>query len=368
MTGCPRRILVLYMDMSVKYIVAVLAALSLSSGLWGQEADGNGFQPGKVVEVGGSFLTQLQKRDSVLIADQLVYGVSLEKVQEGVRLEFPDWSKEFVEGVMVLSPWNVDTVKVHKARKGEPKLFDIKGSVLVTSFHEGEYELPRVAVRRITVDGVADTLLFDSRTLEVKTMPVDTATFKVHDIKGQIRYPLTLAEILPWLGLFYLVAIIVILTVCLTMMSRKKASGESVRKEPAHIVALRKLDVYRGDRLWSPEKQKSFYSGVTDALREYIVSRYGISAMEMTTKEIFDDLAGEDVPKDLYEEMKDLFGRADYVKFAKYVASDEENSRAVPLAVRFVTTTYQSELDSEASGGDAAGSDDMNKTPEKENK
>ncbi|MBR0361054.1 MAG: hypothetical protein IIX35_01595, partial [Paraprevotella sp.] len=38
---------------------------------------------------------------------------------------------------------------------------------------------------------------------------------------------------------------------------------------------------------WVPEKQKAFYSGITDALREYIAARYGISAMEMTTAEIF---------------------------------------------------------------------------------
>lgn len=343
-----------------RYVLQLLVALLvLPSAVSAQESahDGgtlHGMQPGKVVEMNGSFLTQIQERDSVLIADQLLYGVSLEKVQEGTQLQFPDWSKEFKDGVMLLTPWIVDTVKVHRAKKGQPKLLDIKGSVVITSFLEGEYELPRVAVQRISVDGVTDTLLFEPMKLKVMTMPVDTATFKVHDIKGQIRYPLTFAEILPWLGLFYLVAAVIIATVCLIMMRRKKDSGESGRREPAHIVALRKLDVYRGDKLWVPEKQKSFYSGVTDALREYIVSRYGISAMEMTTKEIFDGLAGEDVPKELYAELKELFERADYVKFAKYVASNDENATAVPLAVRFVTTTYQTELDSEAeSQGDS---------------
>lgn len=308
---------------------------------------------GKIVEMNGSFLTQMQERDSVLIADQLLYGFSLDKVQEGTQFQLPDWSKEFQEGVMVLTPWIVDTVKVHRAKKGQPKLLDIKGSVVITSFVEGEYELPRVAVQRVSKEGVTDTLLFEPQTLKVTTMPVDTATFKVHDIKGQIRYPLTFREILPWLLLFWGVSALIILIVCLVMMYRKKASGEVRRVEPAHIVALRKLDKYRGDKLWMPEKQKSFYSGVTDALREYIVSRYGISAMEMTTKEIFDDLSGTDVPKDLYEELKGLFERADYVKFAKYVASNDENAMAVPLAVRFVTTTYQTELDSEMPAGDS---------------
>ena len=45
--------------------------------------------------------------------------------------------------------------------------------------------------------------------------------------------------------------------------------------------------------------------------------------------------------------MAPLFERADYVKFAKYVATNEENASAVPLAVRFVTTTYQAEVNAD---------------------
>ena len=41
-------------------------------------------------------------------------------------------------------------------------------------------------------------------------------------------------------------------------------------------------------------------------------------------------------------------GRApmdDFVKFAKFTASDEDNAKALPVAVRFVTSTYQSDLE-----------------------
>jgi hypothetical protein len=97
--------------------------------------------------------------------------------------------------------------------------------------------------------------------------------------------------------------------------------------------------------MWAPEKQKTFYSGVTDALREYISARYDIGAMEMTTTEIFEGMKATDVPSELKGELKELFERADFVKFAKYVASEEENASALPLAVRFVTSTYQSDVE-----------------------
>ena len=43
--------------------------------------------------------------------------------------------------------------------------------------------------------------------------------------------------------------------------------------------------------------------------------------------------------------MRELFERADFVKFAKYVASDDDNATALPVAVRFVTSTYQADVE-----------------------
>lgn len=307
-----------------------------------------------VIEVTGSFLAPLEDRDTVLIADQLRYGFRLEGVEEGTGIALPDYSKGFRDSVEVLSPWVLDTLDFRKGKKGAPSRFNLEGSVVITSFDEGTYELPPIALLRQDPRGNLDTLVFNTQTLDVKTIPVDTSTFQIHDIKGQIRYPLTFKELLPYLLGIWAAAVVVILVVCLVMMRKRGGVAGLLRKEPAHIVALRKLDRLRGNKLWVPEKQKSFYSGVTDALREYIVSRYGISAMEMTTKEIFDDLSKKDVPSDLYQEARELFERADFVKFAKYVATDEENASAVPAAVKFVTQTYQSEVESESAGEESA--------------
>ena len=309
-----------------------------------------------VVPAGEAFLEQLQPRDSVLVADQLRYGFELKDVKEGTDFMFPDYSEGFCPGVEIVSPWSLDTVEVHKGRRKAPSKLDIRGSVTITSFDEGKYELPPVYIVRISPDGVADTLAFAPKVLDVRTMPVDTATFQIHDIKGQIQYPVEFREVFPYLAGALALVLIVLLAIYLTRKYFRKKSEAEAGREPAHIKALRKLDKFRGDSFWAPEKQKSFYSGITDALREYIVSRYGVSAMEMTTKEIFDSLKGRDIRPDLYEEAKELFERADYVKFAKYVASQQENASAVPSAVKFVTMTYQEELDAESAGTDGTSS------------
>ena len=332
------------------YIVLLLSCISLSA----QEgdtvaavspADTLEVPRGGIIAMRGAFLAPGVQRDSILIGDQLMYGVELRLVEEGTRFALPEWKNDPKGGVMAVSPWIVDTVKVTKQKKGLPKLMDIKAGLVITSFDEGLYDLPQIILQRHSKEGVVDTLYFEPMRVEFKTMPVDTATFVPHDIKGQIRYPVTAGEIIPWvIGGQWIVALI-ILAICLYLMFGRKEKIEFKRKDPAHIVALRELDKYRGKDMWVPEKQKAFYSGVTDALREYIAERYGIGAMEMTTSEIFDDMKKTDAPAELIAEVKELFERADFVKFAKFTASDEDNAKALPVAVRFVTQTYQIEVE-----------------------
>ena len=327
-----------------KVLIYILLLFSVSASLLA--VDEAGLQvKGRVIQMNGSFLEQLQERDSVLIADQIRYGFDLQQVEEGTRFGFPQIKDTLMTNIRIVENWSMDTLKVKKQKKGMPSLLNLRAGITVTSFDEGIYILPPLAVQRLSKEGVVDTLVFDSQRLEVKTMPVDTATFQPHDIKGQMTYPVTFREVAPWIAGALVFAGLVALAVWLIVRYRRRNDPEYIHKDPPHIVALRKLDKYRGNAMWVPEKQKGFYSGITDALREYISERYGISAMEMTTAEIFEDMKATDAPKELLGELKELFERADFVKFAKFVASDEDNASTLPLAVRFVTATYQADVE-----------------------
>lgn len=309
----------------------------------------------ELVPAGQTFLRQLQQRDSILIADQLEYGVRIDDVKEGDSIAFPDFSKASNDTLTLVRGWQLDSLAGGRKlkpkalarwiRKGKP--FSIEASIVVSPFEEGEYELPEIPVI-FSSDGVEDTLLFEAQKMDVKTMPVDTATFKVHDIKGQIRYPVTFSEMLPYgVGVVVLAGLIFLAVWLLRKKAAERKAEET--KDPAHVVALRELDKYRSDKYWAPEKQKAFYSGITDVLKNYIDARFGVDAPEMTTAELFDALKKEkDIAPDLFNETRDLFERADFVKFAKYVASEEDNAGVLPLAVRFVTGTYQAEIEKEA--------------------
>ena len=299
---------------------------------------------GRLPAIDGAFLEKLQERDSVLIGDQLRYGFHLQGVPVGTGLLLPDYSKGFAPGdsVEIVSSWTADTVKVGGSKR-HPTSHDIDFSLVITSFEEGKHRLPPLSVIKESSAGVFDTLLFKPLELEVFTIPVDTTTYVIHDIKGQVQYPVTFSEVLPYLiGLLVVLALVWAIR-ALVVARRKRRSPDAAPDEPPYLVALRKLEKYRGEKYWAKDRQKVFYSGITDALREYIDARYGIDAPEMTTAEIFDSLSHTDVPADLFVQTKSLFETADMVKFAKAFASDEENASAVPTAVRFVTSTYQTE-------------------------
>lgn len=308
-----------------------------------------------IIPGGQSFLRQLQPRDSILIADQVEYGFVLDSVRTGTAIALPEVKDMSNDTLTLVRGWAVDTLKVYGSRRA-PEAFRIKAGIVLAPFEEGEYQLPDIPVAR-QFDGVIDTLVFEASKMLVTTMPVDTATFEIHDIKGQMRYPVTLEEVIPWVALAWIAAVLTILAVCLVIMHRRKVSGVPQREDPPYIVALRRLEQFRGDRFWAPEKQKTMYSGITDTLKEYIDSRFGIDAPEMTTAELFAALKSDrQLTPELWSELKDLFERADFVKFAKFAATDEENAKALPTAVRFVTETYQAELeeDQAAEGKEAS--------------
>ena len=223
-----------------------------------------------IVPSGDATLQQLQKRDSILIADQIRYGVTIEDVKAGEKIALPDFSAASNDTLTILGGWQLDTLvngKAVRSRNAKAaarllrKPFALKASIVLVPFEEGHYALPDVPVIR-----ESDTLVFKGLEMDVKTMPVDTATFEIHDIKGQILYPVTFKELLPWIGGGLLAAALIALAVWLIIRASKRKAEALKPKDPAYIVALRELDKYRSDKYWAPDKQKAFYSGITDAL------------------------------------------------------------------------------------------------------
>ena len=281
-------------------------------------------------------------RDSILIGDQVEWTLDFQLAPgEAVSISKP--GAEPVPGVEALGEMALDTLSDKKGT------LSLRGRIILTSFDSGSYVLPPLYVLMARADGSIDTLEYTGPRLAVNTIPIDTATFQPHDIKGQIRYPVTFREVIPWVGLALLVAALIWLLVRWIRLRRQNRDffGKPVVKDPPHIVALRSLEKTRAPKLWQAGQQKQFYTQVTDALRQYIADRFDVAALEQTSAEMFRDLQDKDIEPELKEKLKDLFTTADFVKFAKHTASDQENENAIPTAIRFVNETYMKEIEKE---------------------
>ena len=281
-------------------------------------------------------------RDTILIGDQIEWIIPLE-MAPGEKFFLEDIADPPAPGVEIIKPLEIDTVASGR------KQVKVEGKVILTSFDSGSYYLPPLIAMIEREGGRVDTLYMEGPTLEVTTVPIDTATYVIKDIKGQIKYPLKLREVVPWVLLALLLAGLIWAVVRWIKMRRANRTfmGKPIVKDPPHIVALRALDKISKAKLWQNDKQKQFYTEVTDALRVYIADRFGIAALERPSREMLADLRKQDIESGLFDKMEQLFTRADLVKFAKYQASAEENEEVIPDAVRFVNATYMKEIDDE---------------------
>lgn len=277
-------------------------------------------------------------KDSILVGEQVVWStqMSLPQNQELMFAPYASVVEAEKAPVDVVHDIVLDTLAIKNGMK------ELEVKLLLTSFDSGYYKLPLMVA--LTPQG--DTIYLDSPFLDVTYSQIDTAGFVMHPIKGQMKYPITIEEILPWAALAIAVAVAGYL-LYRYIRRRKENRGlfdRPVVQDPPHIVALRELDRIRGEQLWQNGEEKLFYTGVTDALREYIEARFGVSAMEKTTSEIMEDLSDKKIEPRYYKELDELFKTADLVKFAKYVPQAAENEEAIPMAVRFVNAAFEQQL------------------------
>ena len=112
-------------------------------------------------------------------------------------------------------------------------------------------------------------------------------------------------------------------------------------KLPPHEQAFHELDKIKQQKLWQQGRNKEYYTSVTDTLRKYIVERFGISAMEMTSAEILSIIRRENEADSAYDSLQQVLLLADFVKFAKFSPLPDENELSMMNAYLFVNQTKQ---------------------------
>lgn len=281
----------------------------------------------------------IMQKDTLLIGDQtqLKYQKSIPK---GANLIFGE-VQSANNSLEIIGKPKIDTLSESGG------IINLSADFTVTAFDSGSFVMPPVPAYLEKPDGTIDTLWFGGDTLEFKSIQIDTTTFKPFDVKGQINYPYTFKEFLPWGGGLLLLAAIVYLIIRLI---RRKRAGKSLLSkdetpDPPHVAALKKIEQLKGQNLIESDRQKLFYSTLTDILREYMESRFSFGAMELTSAQILDVLKTKEIDKKVYSSVQELLSTSDLVKFAKYKADMIENERSIPIAIEFINATKVEEIE-----------------------
>ncbi len=149
---------------------------------------------------------------------------------------------------------------------------------------------------------------------------------------------------------FFLAGIILLVFIGLLVrvlhkMVRQKGAGlapDAILKEPAHIIALRRLEAIRNANYLADGDFKNYYSELSECVREYMENRFQIRALEMTTEEFLNYLSTNRRLQLEYQMiLKDFLNSSDLVKFAKHLPVREEADRALAIIHQLIEATKE---------------------------
>lgn len=268
----------------------------------------------------------------MLLGDQVNLWLLLEH-PAGMKIGFPPAMDSLAGKIEVLSSSAPDTFSV------ADHIWKIRQRMLITSFDTGFFVIHPFVFR---FNDNQDSIRTEALPLQVFGMPVDT-TKGITDIKPPHEIKVAFSEVLPYLLAGLLLLALAILYI---RYARKKRQVAAVAEKPsppavpAHLVALEQLDELVREKLWQQGKIKLYYSRLTDIIRQYIESRFGVPAMEETTDDIIRDFTREGLIREgIRTELKELLELADLVKFAKLQPDAEEHEASQQSAYDFILRT-----------------------------
>ena len=198
---------------------------------------------------------------------------------------------------------------------------------------------------RYSVDTNETILRLQPAEIEILQYQIDTLKTEIKDIKPLLEEPFSIKEILP---LIYLILGIVALIVGLYFLVRylrnrpKEDKPQIVQKKqiPPHIKALKSLEDLRLKRLSEQGLKKQYYSELSEIVWIYLEERFSITACEMTTEEILEQMKRcSEISTSDFENLKKMFFISDLVKFAKYESDDFADKNAWNVSKDFVNNT-----------------------------
>lgn len=253
---------------------------------------------------GQSSIKAVVDKNKILLGE--AFQLSIEAaIQKGSKEKFKTLDTiphfEFVE------PPQIDTSSLNNGML-------IKSIYRLTSFDSGRWSIPSFS---LSAKIKTDTILIDVVFSEFDPQQ------EYHDIKDIIEVN-TPGKKMQW---WWFVVGALLLGLILYSVLRKKTTPQAVAPKyslNAYDEAMKELNELKREKL--PSKQ--FHSRITAIFRTYVFKRKGILSLQKTTADLVLQLRELNLDKVEFEKLAQGLRLSDFVKFAKYEPSVEDNQGA----------------------------------------
>jgi hypothetical protein len=278
----------------------------------------------------------------IRIGEQVKATLKIE-IEEGEQVKFPFINKFLTDQLEVVELSEVDTQDINNVKI-------LRQTLSITSFDSGSQTIPSFEFV-LKKNNSFDTIYSNLALVRVNLMEVDTLK-PIKDIKPPLDTPFQRSELWAYLNyLLYLVIFIVAGLILWQYLRLNKPKPKPISapslvvEEPADLVALKELEELNKKKDWKTiEGIKDFHEEISIIIRRYIQNRFKVQALEKTSGEVLTDIRKEEIDKDLYKGLNQLLVLSDYVKFAKYKPSAEENELSLKNSFAFVNRTKSEKM------------------------
>jgi hypothetical protein len=265
-----------------------------------------------------TFQAIAQKNPSVNASADTTYIKIGEQIKFKVTVEADSAAQVIFPEGQTFSPLEtVEAFKTDTTRKRDR--FTLEKIYALTQFDSGSYKLP---AQRKEINGKG--YFTDSMLVNVATVPVDTLTQKMYDIKPLITVEKSNAELLMQI-LIGLVLLSLAGGLIYWFFFRKKPMTEEEKEAllPPYDRALLELKRLEKSKYLIHDEYKKYYSELTAIVRSYLEEDAHVAALESTTNQLIDKLelmkdAGElRLDEATIKQFRKILQTADLVKFAR---------------------------------------------------
>lgn len=201
-------------------------------------------------------------------------------------------------------------------------------SMRITSFDSGQWVIPAFYL--------ADSTATDSVVVDVGFSPFDPNQ-PYHDIKDVIDVSVEQPQKQWWWWAAGGGVVLLVLLLYLLLRKKKPVQVKAAAPVDPFAEAMRELDALQKEK---PDG-KQYYSALVNIFRQYVLKRKGIHSLQKTTDDLVLQLKGLSLNKDSFDQLSQALRLSDFVKFAKYIPSAEDDRQAFDTIKRSIQEIEQ---------------------------